>query len=153
MAEGHTDTYSGHIQNMGIFINLDSIIIRGSIAKYLKRENIVELTFQQVKEAIKELENETGISLESAIITTIECGMSIITREQPSEYMKLFGYPARYTRHEYATITGVETATYSTQTGAYQFSMYNKILEVQRKKKQSIPAMFNGVNVLALNIR
>jgi hypothetical protein len=67
--------------------------------------------------------------------------------------MKLFGYPARYTRHEYATITGVETVTYSTQTGAYQFSMYNKILEVQRKKKQSIPAMFNGVNILRLEYK
>jgi len=54
---------------------------------------------------------------------------------------------------EYATITGVETITYSTQTGAYQFSMYNKILEVQRKKKQSIPAIFNGVNILRLEYR
>ena len=148
-----TSTYSGHIQNMGVFINLDSIIIHGSLAKYYKGENIVELTFQQVKEAIKKLENETGINLESAIIKMIECGMSVITKEQPSEYMKLFGYPARYTRHEYATITGVETVTYSTQTGAYQFSMYNKILEVQRKKKQSIPALFNGVNILRLEYK
>jgi hypothetical protein len=138
---------------MGVFINLDSIIIHGSLAKYYKGENIVELTFQQVKEAIKKLENETGISLEHGIVKMIECGISIITKEQPSEYMKLFGYPARYTRHEYATITGVETVTYSTQTGAYQFSMYNKILEVQRKKKQSIPAVFNGVNILRLEYK
>ncbi|MDR0286208.1 MAG: hypothetical protein LBI03_00630 [Clostridiales bacterium] len=148
-----TNTYSGHIQNMGVFIGLDSIIIHGSLAKYYKGENIVELTFQQVKEAIRKLENETGISLELAIIKSVECGMSMITKEQPSEYMKLFGYPARYTRHEYATMTGVETVIYSTQTGAYQFSMYNKILEVQRKKKQSIPAMFNGVNILRLEYK
>jgi len=148
-----TKTYSGHIQNMGVYINPDSIIIFGSLAKYFKGENIVELTFHQVKEAIKKLENESGISFEFAIIKMIECGMSVITKEQPTEYMKLFGYPARYTRHEYATITGVETVTYSTQTGAYQFSMYNKILEVQRKKKQSIPAMFNGVNILRLEYK
>ena len=148
-----TRTYSGHIQNMGVYISLDSIIIHGSLEKYFKGENIVELTFNQVKEAIKKLENEAGISFESAIIKMIEFGMSIITKEQPSEYMKLFGYPARYTRHEYATITGVETVTYSTPTGAYQFSMYNKILEVQKKKKQSIPAMFNGVNILRLEYK
>jgi len=147
------NTYSGHIQNMGVFINLDSVIIHGSLPKYFKGENIVELTFQQVREAIKKLENEIGICLESAIVKMIECGMSVITKEQPAEYMKLFGYPARYTRHEYATITGVETVTYSTQTGAYQFSMYNKILEVQRKKKQSIPAIFNGVNILRLEYK
>jgi len=146
-------TYSGYLQNMKVFVCPDCIIICGSLAKYFKDENIVELTFSQVKEAIKKLENDAGISFESAIIKMIECGMSIITKEQPAEYMKLFGYPARYTRHEYATITGVETVTYSTSTGAYQFSMYNKILEVQKKKKQSIPPVFNGVNILRLEYK
>jgi hypothetical protein len=146
-------TYSGHIQNMGVYISPDSIIIHGSLAKYFKGENIVELTFRQVTEAIKKLEYETGISFESAILKMIECGMSVITKEQPAEYMKLFGYPARNTRHEFATITGVETVIYSTPTGAYQFSMYNKILEVQKKKKQSIPAIFNGVNILRLEYK
>lgn len=112
----------------------------------------MELSFQQVKEAIYKLENDTGISFESAIVKMIECGISVITKEQPAEYMKLFGYPARYTRHEYATITGVETVTYSTQTGAYQFSMYNKISEVQRKKT-IFPAIFNGVNILRLEYK
>jgi len=147
------DTYYGHIQNMGVRIYLADIIIHGSLPKYFKSENIVELTFPQVKEAIVKLENETGINLKSAIVKYIECGMSIITKEQPAEYMKLFGYPARYTRHEYATITGVETVTYSTQTGSYQFSMYNKILEVQRKKKQSIPTLLNGHNILRLEYK
>ena len=123
-----TRTYSGRIQNMGVFVGLGDIIIHGSLVKYFKGENIVELTYRQVKEAIMKLENEIGISLEYRIIKMIECGMSIITKEPPSEYMKLFGYPARYTRNEYSTMTGVETVTYLTPTGAYQFSMYNKIL-------------------------
>jgi hypothetical protein len=138
---------------MGVYIFPGIIIIHGSLARYFKGENIVELTFQQVKEAIYKLENDAGISFESAIIKMIECGMSVITKEQPSEYMKLFGCPARYTRCEYATITGVETVTYSTATGAYQFSMYNKIAEVQKRKKQSIPAVFNGVNILRLEYK
>jgi hypothetical protein len=29
------NTYSGHIQNMGVYISLGNIIIKGSIAKYL----------------------------------------------------------------------------------------------------------------------
>ena len=115
------NTYSGHIQNMGIFISLDSVIIHGSLAKYLNGENVSNLTFQQVEEAIRKMENDTGLNLEVAIVKMLECGMSIITTKQPSEYLKLFGYPARYTRHEYATITGVETVTYSTQSGSYQY--------------------------------
>jgi hypothetical protein len=148
-----TNTYSGHIQNMGIFIGLDSIIIHGSLAKYLNGENVSNITLWQVEEAIRKLENDIGISLATAIVKMVECGISIITNEQPAEYLKLFGYPARFTRHEYATMTGAETVTYSTQTGAYQFSGYNKLLEVQRKKKQLIPAMFEGTNILRLEYR
>jgi len=147
------NTYSGHIQNMGVFISLDSVIIHGSLAKYLNGENVSNLTLWQVEEAIRKLENETGLNLETAIVKMVECGASIITNEQPSEYLKLFGYPARYTRHEYATMTGVETVTYSTQSGSYQFTGYNKALEVQRKKKQSIPALFEEANILRLEYK
>jgi hypothetical protein len=138
---------------MGVFIGLDSIIIHGSLAKYLNGENVSNLTLQQVEEAMRKLENEIGLNLDTAIITSLECGVSIITKEQPTEYLKLFGYPTRYTRHEYATMTGVETVTYSTETGAYQFTGYNKVLEVQRKKKQPIPAYFEGANILRLEYK
>ncbi|MDR2941210.1 MAG: hypothetical protein LBV17_01270 [Treponema sp.] len=148
-----THTYSGDIQNMGVFVGLDSIIIHGSLAKYLNGENVSNLTISQVEKAIRKLENEIGLYLDTAIVKMVECGISIITNEQPAEYLKLFGYPARYTRHEYATITGVETVTYSTQTGSYQFSGYNKVVEVQRKKKQSIPALLEGANILRLEYR
>jgi hypothetical protein len=138
---------------MGIFIGLDSIVIHGSLAKYLNGENVSNLTLQQVEEAIQKLENEIGLDLDTAIVKMVECGISVITNEQPSEYLKLFGYPARYTRHEYATMTGVETVTYSTETGAYQFTGYNKVLEVKRKKKQSIPALLEEANILRLEYK
>jgi hypothetical protein len=147
------NTYSGHIQNMGGFMSLDSVIIHGSLAKYLNGENVSVLTIWQVEEAVRKLENETGFNLETAIVKMVECGVSVITTEQPAEYLKLFGYPARYTRHEYATMTGVETITYSTQSGSYQFTGYNKTLEVQRKKKQSIPSWLEGANILRLEYR
>jgi hypothetical protein len=111
------------------------------------------LTLQQVEEAIQKLENEIGLDLDTAIVKMVECGISIITTEPPAEYLKLFGYPARYTRHEYATMTGVETVTYSTETGAYQFTGYNKVLEIQRRKKQSIPALLEGANILRLEYK
>jgi hypothetical protein len=138
---------------MGVFMGLDSIIIHGSLAKYLNGENVSNLTLQQVEGAIRKLENEIGLYLDTAVVKMVECGISLITNEQPTEYLKLFGYPARYTRHEHATMTGVETVTYSTETGAYQFTGYNKVLEVQRKKKQSIPALFEGANILRLEYK
>ena len=138
------------LADLGILITFDSIIIHGSLGKFLKDENISTLTFWEIRKAIRRLERETGICFENAIIKSIECGVSIITRHQPAEYLKLFRYPARYTRHEYATITGVETITYSTPIGAYQFTGYNKVLEVERKKKQYIPSLLKGANILRL---
>jgi hypothetical protein len=146
-------TYSGHIQNMGVFIGLDSVIIHGSLAKYLNGENVSILTREQVEEAIRKLEKEAGVSFEKAIVKFVECGASIITREEPAKYLNLFGYPARFTRHEYAKMAGVETVTYSTETGSYEFSGYNKTLEVQRKKKQQIPPPLVGANILRLEYK
>jgi hypothetical protein len=148
-----THTYSGHIQNMGVYLSLDSIIIHGSLAKYLNGENVSMLTREQVGESIEKLELETGLSLAKAIVKSVECGIICTTNEPPSEYIKLFGYPPRFTRHEYATIQGVETITYSTQTGSYQFTVYNKELEVKKKKKQSIPDWLEGANLLRLEYK
>ena len=147
------NTHSGHLQNMGVFIGLGSTIIHGSLAKYLNGENISTLTLQQVEEAIQKLENETELCLANGIITRLECGVSVITEKPPTEYLKLFGIPARHTRHEYAKITGVETVTYSTETGAYQFTGYDKVAEVLKRKKQTIPAHLENANILRLEYR
>jgi hypothetical protein len=56
---------------MGVFIGLDSIIIHGSLAKYLNGENVSNMTLQQVEEAIRKLENEIGLNLDTAIITSL----------------------------------------------------------------------------------
>jgi len=146
------NTYSGHIQNMGIYRNLDGVHIRGSLAKYYSGENIVPLTLQQVEEAIVMLEMETGIDLETAIVKGVELGISVITKEKPSEYLKLFGNRARLTRHEYSSLKGVETITYSKGKGSFQFSGYDKINETIQKHK-NIPMIFEGSNVLRLEYK
>jgi hypothetical protein len=86
-------TYSGHIQNLGVYQNLDGVIIHGSLAKYLNGENLTPLTRGQVKEAIRKLETETGLDLSMAIVRSVEIGISVFTKEKPSEYLKLFGNP------------------------------------------------------------
>jgi hypothetical protein len=146
------NTYSGHIQNMGVYQNLDGIIIRGSLAKFLNGENMTPLTREQVEQSIKKLEIETGLDLSKAIVRGIEFGISIITKEKPSEYLKLFGYPAVFTRREYAKPKGVETVTYTTSSGSFEFSGYNKTQEMIQKRQQ-IPALFQGSNVFRLEYK
>jgi len=146
------NTYSGHIQNMGFYRNLDGLHIHGSLAKYYRGENITPLTLLQVNEAIAMLEVQTGIELETAIMKGIELGVSITTKEKPSEYLKLFGVQPRYTRHEYSSLKGVETITYSKGKGSYQFTGYDKINEITQKRRQ-MPEQFKNCNILRLEYR
>ena len=145
-------TYSGHIKNMGIYRNLDGVHIHGSLAKYYSGENITPLTLRQLEEAIAILEIYTGVELETAILKGVELGICITTAEKPSEYLRLFGNRTRFTRHEYSSLKGVETITYSNAKGSFQFTGYDKIKEVIQKHKQ-IPARFGGLNILRLEYK
>ncbi|MFP3091403.1 hypothetical protein LQZ21_13870 [Treponema sp. TIM-1] len=146
-------TYSGHIQNMGVYKNLDGIIIHGSLAKYLNGENLTPLTWGHVKEAIRKLEVETGLDLSMTIVKSVEIGISIFTKEKPSEYLKLFGNPAIFTRREFSKSTGLETITYATKTGAFQFTGYDKIQEMKSRKGNLHLSFSNDKNVLRLEYK
>jgi hypothetical protein len=147
------NTYSGHIQNMGVYKNLDGIIIHGSLAKYLNGENLVPLTRGQIKEAIRKLEAETGLDLSMAIVRSLEIGISVFTREKPSEYLKLFGNPAIFTRREFSKLKGLETITYATKTGAFQFTGYDKIQEMKNQKGNLYLSFSDDTNVLRLEYK
>jgi hypothetical protein len=82
----------------------------------------------------------------------VELGVSIETKENPSEYLRLFGNRTRFTRHEYSSRKGTETITYSKLKGSFQFSGYDKTTEAIQKHKQ-IPTMFEGLNILRLEYK
>jgi hypothetical protein len=147
------NTYSGHIQNLGVYQNLDGLNIRGSLAKYLNGENLTPLTREQVKQAIKKLELETRLNLSMAMVKSVEIGVSVSTREKPSEYLKLFGNLPAFTRREFSKLTGVETITYGTRTGAFQFTAYDKIQEMKSKKGNWHLSVLDESNVLRLEYK
>ncbi|MCL1927960.1 MAG: hypothetical protein FWG07_04090 [Treponema sp.] len=146
------DAYRGKLKNMSIWQNHNYLIIHGSLPKYLKGENITPLNKEEVMAAIKKLEQDVAICLKSAIVCSAEFGTSIITKEKPFEYLCLFGNTKRFTRVEYSKWTGIETVNYTTPTGSFEFIGYDKIKEML-DKKQDIPPLFNGSNVLRLEYK
>jgi hypothetical protein len=58
-----------------------------------------------------------------------------------------------FTRHEFSKMGGIETVSYSTNTGAFQFTGYDKMQEMKRRKLQDIPPAFEGKNVLRLEYK
>jgi hypothetical protein len=146
------NTFRGKIRNMGIYKNLNCLIIYGSLAKYLQGENITPLNKEKVKQAIEKLEQDIGLNLNNSVVASAEFGTSIITKEKPFEYLGLFGYVNRLKRSEISERTGVETITYFSRTGSFEFVGYDKVKEML-DKKQDIPPLFAKSNVLRLEYR
>ena len=88
----------GKLKNMVIWRNPDCVTIIGSLAKYLHDENITPLKREEVKQAIKKLEHDIGLSLKNAAVCSAEFGTSIVVKEKPFEYLDLFGYTKRLTQ-------------------------------------------------------
>lgn len=149
------DHFQGHIKNMKIKQTLDGVVLCGSIAKYLNRENITPLTREQVKQAVLLLQQDTGLDFSQAIIRSIEIGTSIILKNPISEYLQCFDYMSnsKYKKFECGSF-GIESVSYSTKTGGFSFSCYDKIQEMKDKHKQElIPEIYQDSNVLRLELK
>ncbi|MCL2800531.1 MAG: hypothetical protein FWD28_02060 [Treponema sp.] len=147
-----TNTYKRKLKNMGIWQNYNCLTIYGSLAKYLQGENITSLNREGVMFSIEKLEEDIGLNLESAVVSSAEFGTSIITKGKPFEYLNLFGNSKRFNRVEISKWTGVETVTYTTPTGSFEFIVYDKAKEML-DKKQAIPPLFDDANVIRLEYR
>jgi len=150
--QNDTNTYRGNLKNMGIYQNHNRLTIRGSLAKYLRGENITPLNREGVKQAVEALEQEINLCLKTAIVCSVEFGTSIIVNEKPFEYLSLFGYINRLKKAEFSEWTGIETVNYFSPTGSYGFIGYDKIKEMQ-DTNQDIPPLFDKTNVLRLEYK
>jgi hypothetical protein len=148
-----THTFQGHIKNMGIYQNLNGINIQGSLAKFLNGENVQALTRRQIESAVRKLETKTGLDLSESVVKSLEFGICVFTKEKPFNYMRLFGIPPIYTRIEFSKTTGVETITMKTRTGSYAFTVYDKLLEMERGRNKDMFPKFIGRNVLRLEYK
>jgi hypothetical protein len=86
------------------------------------------------------------------VVGSLEVGTSVILKERPAEYLRLFGDPPVYTKSVYSKAGFIETVSFGTPTGAYQFCAYDKGREMA-DKRQAIPLLFSGCNTLRLEYR
>jgi hypothetical protein len=139
---------------MKVYQNLDGATLHGSLAKYLQGENMTPLSRAGVRAAIEKLETETGVNLRDSAVGLVEAGTSIILKEKPSEYLRLFGDTPVKTKAAYSKGGFLETVSYGTPTGADQFCAYDKGREMAAKKqREAIPLLYSGRNVLRLEYR
>jgi predicted N-acetyltransferase YhbS len=147
-----TRTGTGHLGNIKIHQNINGVTVTGSIAKYLNGENMTPLSRKGVEAAVKKLEADIGLGLGAAVVTQIEISKTCIVKQCPSEYMRLFGDPPRYGRHEYRCGGMIESVEYSTHQGSYALCVYDKAAEMKRNGAE-IPENFKTGNSLRVEYR
>jgi hypothetical protein len=143
------NTITGHTGNLKIWQGIGGVVIRGSLAKYLNGENCTRLTRETLKAAILKLETVTGIDLNKGIVTRVAVGGSFIVKENPANYMRLFGLIPTLVREKFEKTNGLKTVWYKTDKGAFQFCAYDKAEESRGK----LPELFKDCNVLRMEYR
>lgn len=154
----HTDCIFGKVGNLNVKQYADSVVIAGSLAKYLHGENMSVLQkhgyVDEVKESLEKLEEETKINLSNGIIREIEIGTSEELRNDCADYLSLFGrIGGRYKRFKVES-TELESVNYRTRTGFFEFYAYDKTREMKDSRQMKmIPDEYRNKNVLRLELR
>lgn len=154
----YADCYIGKVKNLEIRQNLVSVSIVGSLAKFYHGENMSVLQkhgyVDEVKESLEKLESETKINLSNAVVREIEIGTSEILKNPCADYLSLFGVLGG--RYKILRIYGteLETVSYQTRTGFFEFYAYDKTKEMtDRRQGGKIPDEYKNKNVLRLELR
>jgi hypothetical protein len=145
-----TNTAAAVAGNMGIRQTLDGLTVWGSLGKYLNGQNVTVLTRAGVEAAIIKLEKELTVDLSAAVVRRVSIGASIITKSTPSEYLELFNRKATTKKDTYSKQGFLETVSFGTNKGSFQFCAYDKTIETEA---ESIPELYQKSNVLRLENR
>ena len=146
--------YTGYLEPIKLSQYFKYLKVEVSLPKLLNKQNISPLNLKTVKESILQLQDDLRINLDKSIVTYIEVGTTVITEHDPGNYTKLFGQIPRLKRNRIDEIGSPETTRYFSPTGGYQFTGYNKLIEVMSKKNPMfIPVEYRDCNLLRLEYR
>lgn len=128
----------------------DGLYVAVSLPKLLNGHNLITLDRKGVKEAVLKLRDSLDLDIRQAAVNSVETGPTVIVKENPENYLMLFGHKPGYKRHE-VWDGYFESLTYLSrkQKGNFAFKVYDKTVEMADKKKP-VPALFQNQNVIRL---
>jgi len=127
----------------------DTVILSGSLAKYLKGENALPLNRKSIALALDTFIDDTGFDLKGSRLVQLEIGTTFPVSHAPSAYLQSFGYIPRYNRHTHGT-GKLETVDYRTTTK--EFIVYDKRAEM-KKHEIIMPDVFGNGHALRLELK
>lgn len=141
----------GHLDGLFIAEYLPGLSINGSLTKYANNgSNAINMSLEETRDALNELEDTYGIDLMSAHVSALEFGWNFVMEHDVSSYFPLLGEMPRRMRKEYRDETLYWKRFGKTERDT--FTIYDKVKEAQAKK-MDIPSYFNGKNLLRAEMR
>lgn len=140
---GEVTTY-GKVNNLRVKVKGDFIFINGSLPKYLFGDNVQELTRKHTQEAIENLSDELHLKIDESKLYRIDIASNFILKEPLKKYCSALESLPRFEKKPYR-----DGVLFTTNKIALEF--YDKNKELKRKK-QSIPEIFENRNVLRYEI-
>ncbi|HET7153584.1 MAG TPA: phage/plasmid replication protein [Candidatus Kapabacteria bacterium] len=96
MVTSEINSHSGKIGDLSVNVTAHGLYIRKfSLAKFILGNNLQTPTLAETKNALGELEERLGVSLEHAVITHLDVGINVILPRPPLEYFILLGHARR----------------------------------------------------------
>ena len=124
----------GKLGNLKVVITGMEIRIYGSIAKYLKGDNLETLPLEELKMAIEKLEGKLGIPVRKGRITRVDMAGTFQMKEKPLLYLKKLGWLEGFTRGTFSPDT-----LYYTRGKVIQLCFYDKGKETGGKDLEVPP--------------
>jgi len=90
-----------HLKNLQIRQNEDGVYLHGSLSRFLKGENVHDLTRQTLEQALEKVEQETGLDLNKGKIMKAEVGKTFSMKFPCRVYLEQWGTMPRFKRVVY----------------------------------------------------
>lgn len=148
--------YNGRLENLNISVYNSGVSIKGSLAKFMYKDNMISLNKKTTKEAICKISDTLKIIIDEAKISELEFGVNFLMKHPISMYLDLLK-SAPYLEALRATIDTLyfrskgKTKGYTGKNNKV-LCFYDKVKEVEAREGL-IPSVYANQNVLRYEIR
>jgi len=142
------ETYKTHIDNMQITWKSEVLTIYGSFPRFIKGNNIHNVSLREAEEGICSLEHKLGVSLRKAIITRLDLATNVTLERSIEHYFHCLGC---YKNTHRSNID--KSSLYYMRKGFSILIFYDKIKEAGKKSVENYPIGANYENLMRFELR
>lgn len=141
-------SYKGNLKNMTVGISSGCIMIEGSVTKYLKGNNQVNLRASEFLEALRDIGEKLQIPILLAKVVRLDLGVNITFLRPELEYYDVLGYLRGFNRHQQKFGLNYQNIS---KGGKKYISIYEKLRNII--SPEEVTRLFMGQNILRLEYR